>query len=170
MKILQFIFGPALFLACNSSATPWGLMGHAIIGSKDGELSICMPKNIPEGVRVRDISVFDRSLSDRHRALMWEAEVKLADYPMFLKPGGCISYGEELFGYWPLMGAKPLRAKETYSVRINLIVDNPARHDVLFYSAIFCVGARRDDQLVYAQYIYNSDGSVTRPSCLAAFD
>jgi hypothetical protein len=153
-----------MFFSSFAQSTPWGLPGNAVIASEHGELSICVPQKKSENVKIKSISVSENQPLSGDRLTMWELELEQTGEGMVLKPGGCILYGASPSGYQSTVTAKSLGVGHVYYARVNINVANPTRQSILFYDAVFCVAQKKDDGLVYLQYIYDKDGNEVRHS------
>lgn len=146
-------------------ATPWGLPGTAVIGSSNGQLSICVPEKTLYGVSLDSLFVSERQSDKGASSTMWQIELKENGTPMILKKGDCVFYGAEPSGYLEIVTAKPLRVGGVYYARMDVSVFNPTRQSILFYDVVFCVAKQRDGTLFYPQYKYDQAGRAIKPSC-----
>ncbi|MEL7937113.1 hypothetical protein [Pseudomonas delhiensis] len=147
-----------------AQATPWGMAKDADIKTVDGVVSICIPATEKSDIAIVSLWVTENELNNGARHTQWDVEMKPGGPFLSLPPGGCLKYGAELAGYQVNIPARKLEADVTYNIRLNRLVRNPRRTDVLFYTAVFCP-AMRDGQLAYFQYRYDENDRSVKPNC-----
>lgn len=147
LLILLFPFG----LTDVSEATPWGMKGDASIKTIDGQLSICIPDDEIIDVAIDSLRISKSFLEDGARKTLWSIEKAPKANPIILTPGQCLKYGEHIPGYNELVPSRELSVGTTYKVRLDRIVENPSRTDILFFTAAFCP-IERGGKVLYLTY------------------
>lgn len=151
IRKLFFTVAFSLGLTGISEATPWGMKRDADIKTIEGSLSICIPDDEDKTIAIDSLIISQSFLENGERITAWNIEKTDKADPKTLHPGECLKYGELIDGYRELVPKRELKPGTVYQARINRLVTNPNRTDILFYTAAFC-SVERKGGIIYTPY------------------
>lgn len=164
MRIFSFVIAFLFFGVGITNATPWGMAKNATIDIDDGQLSFCLPTPDSKGVAIDSVWVTENKINNGGEQTVWDVEILPGATPVILNPNECLKYGAILPGYKENIPAKKLVAGVVYSFRLNRLLADARRTDVLFYTVVFCPVASNGD-VRYLAYVVEESGRVVKPPC-----
>jgi hypothetical protein len=160
----------AATFAGNATATSTGASQLNIRQMGDAPAA-CLPESERDSIELESAHVTWTSRATGARAgghppvhYPWAIDLIPDTKPLVLHPGECIVFGERIAGYKQDGEIQPLQIGETYSFVLRRYTQHNSWLNP-YYRGAFCVARSPDGHLAYLPYIYNSNGTITYPSC-----